>query len=139
MKYLVSLALILAPITTVAAEDETSEWLYITNDKDGTSVYALRSDIMKGRSNQTRARVWVKLDHSRDKTTQYRESKVLYEVNCPGQSFRSLSYHSYDTASNRVYSDNTTSSITYIIPETVMESVAIELCADPAEDRRPSL
>ena len=134
MKFILFIMLALAPAAIVNAADP--EWYYIATDVDDTEVSARYSDLLKGRSDQTTARVWVKSDHSKDKTTDARETKTFYEVNCPARTFKALSR-------STLYPGNTSPDVDEypfgysaknIVPETVMESVADALCLDPSND-----
>lgn len=135
MKFILALILSLASLTAAYAEESKSEWYSIGEDNDGTIIYIRTADMEKGRSHQREAKVWVKMDHANDKTTTARESKFLFEINCPEQSFKPLTAAILKPGQRIPTVENTPdASSQFIIPGTTIEAVAKDVCMDPTED-----
>ena len=133
MKFILSLILSfhllsLAPLS--AATSEQPDWYYITTSTNGTVIHARTSDLMAGRSGQEAAKVWVKYDHEKDKTTPLRRTMVLYQINCVAQTYRRISA-TFFKSDGATETDRANPPTQYIIPDSNMASVAVELCADP--------
>lgn len=108
------------------------EWTYIGTTDSGTVIHAQTSDLLKGRSYQTAAPVWVKMDSSRDRTVSFMRARTLYVINCVVRTSRSMHITAY-------FRDGTTrtegvQAETFIVPETYMDTVADMLCSDPAPE-----
>lgn len=140
MKNLLAFLLLLAPISAVAQAQETENyrkgWLFLGDDNTNTKVFARMVDILKGMPNLTKARVWVMLDHSKDRTTDVRETKFLFEVNCPNQTYKIITT-AETYPNNRIVTDTPTyTPVKYIVPGSSMEAVHENLCADNSEFAR---
>lgn len=131
MKLLIAFILSFASMTAAVAEQPT--WYYINKTDSGTVIHARTSDLMVGRSDQQAAKVWVKLDHSDDKTTPLRQTMVLYTVNCVAQTYRRVSATFYK-ADGSTETDTSNEATQHIIPESNISNVTDELCADPSSD-----
>lgn len=126
------IALLASAIAGYANAQEDDRWVVVGETTDNTIWYIDRSDYLKGRPNQTSASMWVKLDHSRDSTTEFRESVVRYTVNCTSTTFRLDGGVRRRSNGSNV---NLPKSYTfdYAVPETVLESAIKMLCASPEE------
>ena len=56
-----------------------ANWVYVTIS-DSNAVWYYDSDTIQRSGNQVS--VWLKIDHSRDKTVKHRESKGRYRLDC---------------------------------------------------------
>lgn len=74
-KLLGAMCLSLTPIAPAYA----ANWVYVTTSKKFVFVY-YDSDTIRRSGNQVT--VWEKYDHSRDKTDEAREKKVLHRYDC---------------------------------------------------------
>lgn len=132
MKYLFLLIISLTPVAALNAED--NEWTYTGNSKDNSSaIYVRTEDMMKGRSNQTSAKAWVKADHSKDATTSFRETKMLLEINCPAQTYKTLSTARYYPNGEAQTDTPSYTSTEHVIPGSMAESVVKLVCEDLPE------
>lgn len=121
--------LLIMPLTAAAATtDEFPEWEEIDTTHSNTVVYARTEDLLRGRADQTDARVWVRMDHTRDMTFKARSSMMLYTVNCPAQTYRNLKLVMFSP--NGESREGGVSGVTeYIVPKTIMAYVANLLCS----------
>lgn len=128
MKIIAAFIVFLVP-ATLAAEG-LPQWSYIGHSPSGTLIYALNSDIRKGSPRSTNARVWVKLDHTKDLTTKVRETKMLFEVNCAQNVFRGLSSNETDGKGNFISGTNEVGPLTHVPPGSIISMVTEALCTD---------
>jgi len=128
MKIIVALALLLTPVAAQASDH--SEWTFVTRTKSGSISYVLTEDMMRGGSTSTKAKAWVKTDHSRDATTPVRQSKILFEINCRNQTYKVLTLASTFPNGKRESDTPAYPSTRYIVPDTIMDAVAEAVCSD---------
>ena len=130
MKYLIALALSLVPASAALAENEGWYTFYTTGD--GTIMYARSEDVIKGRSGQRDAKVWVKMDHRNDSTTENEESRTLFQLNCPEQTYQTLAIFTRKPGSkNQTKEFVPFHTGQYIMPDSVMEVLSKDVCTDP--------
>ena len=130
MKNLIALALLLVPASAALAENEGWYLFYTTGN--GTFMYARSEDMLKGRSDQTSAKVWVKMDHKNDSTTADEESRTLFQLNCPEQTYRTLAIFTRKPGEkNQTQEYVPFNSGQYIMPDSVMEVLSKDVCTDP--------
>lgn len=134
IRYLIAATLLLLPLTAAADEaKDTPDWLHIGTTTTNTEMYARKADLLAGRGHQTDARVWLLFDNSRDRTVKSRESKALYSVNCPRQTYRALSMTAYmPDGSNDTWEPD--GRIQHVIPDSYMATVVGILCYTPTAD-----
>lgn len=131
MKKLI-LASILALTPSLAQADDT--WFHVTSTDDGTHIYALKKDLMKGRSHQTVARVWVRMDSRKDPTVSFNEARTLYAVNCVAGSYRTISTI-ITMPDGRIHNETSRDlSVRFAAPDSNIGSVIELLCSDPSGD-----
>jgi hypothetical protein len=119
-------ALVMAATPAFAAD-----WIYVTTNVHGSVLYYDADTIQRSGSQVT---VWEKSDHSRDKTTVWREAKDRYRYDCAERT-RTLLH------STNYYPDGKVESLTYetyeqkvrpITPDTVGEAQFEAVCAATA-------
>lgn len=123
-----AIALALCPVHASAEDRSNAEWIFIGEDQKGAVGYVRRQDVMAGRPNQTAARVWMKLDASRDRTVAFREAFSLIEVNCPAQTTRDLQITLY-YPDGSVKTQQMFGASEYIIPGSNAEVMAKMVCS----------
>lgn len=109
---------------------DPNEWVVVATDTSGSVWKLRRSDI----ANETNLnpQVWVTIDHSRDKTVQYRQSKRLIVFDCAGWRSKSISVIRYRADGAVVSSfDPSYPQYSYIVPDTVIEGAAQNACPTP--------
>ncbi len=132
LKYLFAAALLAAPLTAAAQSEDLPDWYYINTTRSSTVIYARTQDLAKGRAHQSDARVWLLFDHAKDKSVNWRETKVYYTFDCNRQTFRALSLIVY-FPDGRSEQGNPPGEIEYVIPDSNMDTVAQLLCYTPTE------
>lgn len=107
-----------------------AEWIPI-----GTSVneatWLMDADRVKVVSGKVQA--WIKVDHSKDRTVTWRESKRLISFDCNADKFRMLSFVNYDSYGKVVASKNYSDygyGIGYepVIPDSMIETASKLAC-----------
>jgi hypothetical protein len=131
---LLILAMLLIPITALADTPAgPDDWLMVDTTTTGTKVFARTMDINAGRPADRAARIWVKTDASRDKTVIFRESKVLYSVDCPAGEYTAVTYAFYlpdgSVRTNRAEANERSS---FAVPGSIMSDIIQALCAAPS-------
>lgn len=108
------------------------EWFPVVTTDTGTIITARSEDLIKGRSNQTAAKVWVKTDARNDKTISFMEARSLYAINCVART----SVHAMSVFYFRNGRIETTDREPeqFIVPESNLDLVADLLCFDPAPE-----
>lgn len=132
MKFALCLLLTLAPTVAAEAKDSAQsrgEWYYIGISQQKTITYARTVDLLKANPESTNARVWVKMTHKFDSTIKFRETKFLYEVNCPAQTMKTLSMIAYLPDGTSKSHVPTYAPAEPIAPDTISEAIAKELCS----------
>ena len=107
---------------------QADRWTLVGTSTSGTVWYIATEDYLRGRPDQVAAPMWVKLDHSADKQVEYRETIARYTVNCREKTFRTDSFTVY-RANGRSETLPKSYSFNYAVPDTVLESAIIMLCA----------
>lgn len=119
-------ALVMAATPAFAAD-----WIYVCTSKGG-SVYYYDADTIQRSANQVT--VWEKSDHSRDKTSKWREAKDRYRYDCAERTGVLLDGTSYypdgkiETHTFESYEQKARS----ITPDTVEEAQFEAVCAATA-------
>lgn len=124
-------AAVAAAIVFNAAAVTHAEWSPLTSASDGT-VYSIDPD--RVRTVGGRRQVWLKGDHSQDRTERARSSMTLLSIDCSASTIRTLVENKYDSYGKTISSrSNTDYGVGYnpITPETIGEDVARSVC--PAE------
>lgn len=105
-----------------------AEWLPVAESRNGTIWFV---DPERIRVVGGKIQVWAKLDHSRDGSVKWRESKHLVSINCADNTSLLLSYINYDSY-GKIGSSNSFpdygSGYDPIVPDSVMEAVAKVAC-----------
>ncbi len=121
-----------AAIAMNVATATHAEWSPLTSASDGT-VYSIDPD--RVRTVSGRRQVWLKGDHSRDRTERARSSMTLLSIDCSASTIRTLVENKYDSYGKTISSrTNTDYGIGYnpITPETIGEDVAKSVCPGEA-------
>jgi hypothetical protein len=100
-------------------------WEEYTSSGSGTIYYY---NIRSERVYSDRIEIWVKGDHSKDRTRKARTSKILYEVKCDGQIIRDLLSFTYDANGNVLSSFESPGTAQRVIPETIGSALHEEMC-----------
>lgn len=127
-KYILALALLVLPASTAMAQSE-DEWVFVSTSETETDFYIRRSDVMAGRSDSTAARMWVRMDHSKDAGISWRYSVIRYSVNCLNESFVQTSFTSYQ-ANGKAESSPVSGNREYVIPGSHMDTMTKLVCSD---------
>lgn len=117
-----------AAILLQAASIAHAEWRPITSAGDGT-VYSI--DPERIRTVGGRRQVWMKGDHSRDRTERTRSSMALDSIDCSAFTMRTLAENKYDSYGKTISTrTNPDYGVGYnpITPETIAENVAKLVC-----------
>lgn len=124
-----ALAALALAYATPAAASET-DWTYIGTTDSGTVIHARTADLLKGRSDQTVAPVWLRYDASSDRTIAFKEARAMVVINCVART----AMHVQGTAYFRDGTVERTGSreVRFIVPDSNMDTVATMLCTDPA-------
>ena len=96
-------------------------------------VYVRRTDLYAGRSDQTAAKLWLKLDFSRDLTVKWNHTISLFVVNCPAQTYQAIQTTIYYANGDNYPADPDTGP-TFVTPGTIMAASVNLLCMDPPVD-----
>lgn len=91
------------------------------NESEWTIVRVLSSDNINGR------RVWVSIDHSRDQTEQYRETRTLYDIDCRRQT-AAVRSHTHYMPNGRTVQGYYNGSSNPIIPDTMLDLLHTAIC-----------
>ncbi len=119
-----------ALLATAASAQTPSEWRYVSEDISDSVWYIREADFQAGHSQATAARMWVKVDASRDATVSYQSAVKRYTVNCVAGTYR------FDQATH-YYRDGTNSILRgdyqthYATPGSIFAQVVDALCQDP--------
>lgn len=100
-------------------------WLEYTSSGSGTVYYF---NIQSVRHYSDRIEVWIKMDHSKDRTTKARSSKMRYEVKCDSQTIRVLQAVENDASGSVLSSSDTPDPPVRIVPETVGSALHHRMC-----------
>lgn len=100
-------------------------WVEYTSSESGTVYYF---SIKSVRQYSDRVEVWIKMDHSKDRTTKARSTKMLYEVKCDKQTIRVLQSVENDAGGSVLSSSDTPDPPVRIVPETVGSALYDEMC-----------
>lgn len=107
IKYIFAAAALLISTPVSAQTDE--DWTYTGTSSDGSDWYISTANWLAGKSTDIVAPMWVKIDHSRNKTTALRTSYALYSVNCPHQTYYFTEWIGEYPDGRRETDDSTTS------------------------------
>jgi hypothetical protein len=118
-------------VVMLGAAPARADWLPVgtsTND----SIWFMDGGRVKSSGGKVHA--WVKIDHSKDRSVTWRESKRLFSFDCTTEKYKMLSYVNYDTYGKVVASQSFSDSsygIGYepIIPESMVETIGDVACA----------
>lgn len=130
IKFMFAAALLAIPFSAAAKSSDLPEWLNIDTSETNSVVYARTEDLMKGRSYQTDARVWVRIDASRDRTVDWREMIIFYSINCPKYTYEILHMSTFYRGGRNV-TNQVSGKTEYIVPRTIMARTADVLCYTP--------
>lgn len=87
LKYLIAAALLLTS-TPAIAQDTTGDWLEIGTSSTEATVLVRPNDVLNFSPTQRFRELWVRWDHSRNKTTPWRSAIFLYETDCNQRTIR---------------------------------------------------
>ncbi len=105
---------------------DKNPWLEYSTSGTGSIYYY---NIKSQRNLNDRIEVWVKIDHSKDRTVKARETKHLYEVYCKDQKIRPMQQIEYDAAGKVLASFDEPSDSKRVIPETVGSDLWDTMCS----------
>lgn len=96
--------LLVTALFSTAALAASPNWVYVSATPTGTQFFLDTNNIVEefDASYGDLTRAWVKMDHADDKTFQWRESILLYEIKCGQSSWRIRSMVAYN-ADQTVY------------------------------------
>lgn len=100
-------------------------WIEYTSSGSG-SIYSY--NIKSAKHYSDHKEVWIKIDHSKDRTTKARTSKILYEIKCGKQTLRELQSVENDASGIVLSLYNTPGASNRIVPETVGSALYDEMC-----------
>lgn len=100
-------------------------WVEYASSGSG-SVYSY--NIKSEKVYSDRVEVWVMADHSKNRTTKARTSKLLYEIKCESQTIRELQSAEYDAGGKVLSSFDAPDTPIRVIPETVGSALYDEMC-----------
>lgn len=111
---------------TANAEDP-NPWLPVSKSSTGT-VWSIRFSDLINKSNFY-PQIWVKLDHSSDKSVKYRETKSLIKFDCQALKYQTLTDITYDAEGQVIDSlQYNYPSYKYAPPDSVIESTLKMAC-----------
>ena len=104
--FAIGFALFSVPTSALA-----SDWRYLGTGTTGTIVLVDIESVRELPEIRIRRpfpvmQIWVKMDHSKDKTVAYREQKVLWRYNCTDESGMIASYVTYGSSGRVLQSDS---------------------------------
>lgn len=115
---------------------------YLTTTKSKTALSLDADTVRGGRANR---QAWIVSDHAKDTTTQARESKELYAVNCDTTAYRNPSIVQYDAKGDVVFSwdesEADKAKTRHAVPGTIGETAINAICAarfDPIQIPPPT-
>lgn len=102
-----------------------NEWLPVASGANGSRYFIRISDLIN--STNQKPRVWIKTDHSKNKTVEYRTMMALITFDCVGETYTTLSQTSHmpDGSIGRNWKGRQTD---YIEPDSVAEIWASRVC-----------
>jgi hypothetical protein len=119
------LGLIMLGVTVPAS---AADWQWLTVNASGGVIYYDASSIQR---HGDRARIWIRVDHRRDRTTQYRETRELWSYDCRDRTTLALSAIDYlpngRSVQRRQLADDPFD-YTPVIPESVAEVAMRRAC-----------
>lgn len=115
------------------AQEEEPTWGYLATVSSGTQVFVRMEDYQRGRSYMHDARVWVRYDHSRDRQVEWRTTLALYSIDCPQRTIQLIESVAVwpNGHGERAGGDRRVN----IIPETLHDLIADNVCSDPDDER----
>lgn len=126
------LGLVTISLHTPAMSQDRPEWFLIDTNKTGTQIFARTIDLQAGRPESRAAKLWVKIDASRDRTVSWREIKTLYAVDCIAETYRVITTHvAYSTKQSETIPGDM--KLQFVVPGSVMAGATEILCSSPEE------
>lgn len=117
-------------------EIDTSEWLLVSQDSNGSKFYAGKNKYAPVLIKDDVVSAWILGDHSADKTVRYRRAMVKYEVRCKGDEMARRAIVLYDANGSVMRTTiSQYGSFEPIIPESVGEAIFNAVCYDINGDR----
>ena len=121
--------IILSSLTLLFATPAVgADWRYVGTSDNGTTIYV---DMETMRPTGDTVNVWVRYDHSRDRTIRFRETKQLVTYNCSARTSTLRSYISYD-ANGRVVDSGDISTYQLrqnnVAPDTIGDAIMTAVC-----------
>lgn len=115
-------------IAAFAAPTNAAVWRHLTTNDPGGAVYYDASSIRRVGNN---VRLWIKVDHSRDRSTRVRLTLELWSYNCDARTTLAISSYNYlpdgTVLSQRTLYDDP-ADYTPVIPESVAETAMQMVC-----------
>ena len=103
-------------------------WEYLARDTAGAELYWDPSTI---RQVENTVRVWIRIDHSRDRSTRVRDTRELWSYSCAEETTLALSSISYlpsGATANQITRHDTRYDYTPVIPGTLSARVMRLVC-----------
>lgn len=127
IKSVASAVCLISAATALAQVEEIPEWVLIGTSTLGSDLYVRPSDV-RGFDPQSPLRaIWVKLDHSRNKTVKFRSATQRYVIDC--------SQGTYQEAEGVGYMPNGISenldgdfAVRLVVPDTVIARIVEAAC-----------
>jgi hypothetical protein len=112
-----------------AGSAQTDEWEKIDHGRSGTIWLMRPSDLNNTTNNDPK--VWVKLDHTNNKTEKPSRTMQFIAFDCLNETSQILSYVDYDRAGNSLGGKSTPKNVYLfepVVPATVLESAMRAAC-----------
>jgi hypothetical protein len=115
----------------------TAEWTFVDTTIDNEDIFIRDEDWLAGRSHHRDARVWVRIDHSRNRKTPYRYTMMLVSINCPAETYRFLHGTAF-MPNGRSTSERVSTTSEYAVPGTIAAEIVEMTCFDPTPTPTPT-
>jgi hypothetical protein len=125
---LIGAAALLAPMTVQAEQAvDPNHWRRVASSTTGT-IWLMRERDAQNQSDRA-PKVWVKLDHSGDRTVSHRETKQFIEFDCDGRRTKTLETLRYNATGGLVGQETPSyPQYSYVPPDTVIEATLMWAC-----------
>lgn len=134
IRYLIIAAVLAAmcPTNTAQAAD-LPEWVEVGSTASGTIIYARSEDLVQGRPENTSAKLWMKLDASKNREVAWNSTIVLYVVNCVSESYRMIQGTAYYSNGTNEQIENIDGSTKFVTPGSNIAYATKLLCSAPSQ------
>jgi hypothetical protein len=121
-----SVGVLCAILACIAGTAKAASWLEVGISKTGSKI-AL--DVESLQRSNSKVSVWLKYDHTSDKSEQARESKQFVRYDCKARTVKIMSTIKYDATGTPVFSDDGAfANETPVIPESIGDFVFKVVC-----------